>query len=237
MPTFRELLRAARLLMDRRSVEQELDDELRFHLEMETRRNVERGMTPLEARSLAEKEFGAVGRVKTELQTVHSSGIPLAESIGSDLRYTARGLRRSPGFTAGAILTLALGIGANVTMFAMLEHLLLRAPASVADPQNVFVVQRFVPPRNGNESYTTQAFSYPRFKALRDAKLVTGRRGRDRGLPARYPVWPRVGRSQRHGNTRQWQLLRPARRSRAVRSTFSSRGRSRARGRSRRGDQ
>ena len=169
MPTLRELLRAARLLLTPHVVERELDDELRFHLEMETRRHVERGLSPHDARRLAEREFGGVSRIKGELRTVHSGvGVSLAESVATDLRYTVRGLRLTPGFTAGAVLTLALGIGANVTMYAMLERLLLRPPAHVVDPDRVVRLGRFVLRTNG-ESFTQTTFSYPRYKAIRDA--------------------------------------------------------------------
>jgi putative ABC transport system permease protein len=168
MPTFREWLRAARLVFNRGNVERELDDELRFHLEMETRRNIERGMPPLDARALAEREFGGVGRVKNELTSVHSvAGVSVIESIMTDLRYTLRGLRLAPGFTAGAVVTLALGIGANVTMFAMLHRLLLRSPAHVADPDRVVNIIRHV--KTAQYDYNTNSFSYPRFKALREA--------------------------------------------------------------------
>ncbi len=169
MPTLRELLRAARLLLRRGTVEQELDDELRFHLDMQTKSHVARGMRPNDARALAERELGGVGRVKGQIESVHSSGVPFAESVTTDLRYTVRGLRHSPAFAIGAVVTLALGIGANVTMFAMLDRLLLAAPPHIADPDRLFALARRYPDSPRSKGYSTNSFSYPRYKAIRES--------------------------------------------------------------------
>ena len=137
MAWYHEIASSVVSLFRRPREESELKEEMRFHLEMETKRNIELGMPELEARRRARREFGGVERHKDD--TRDERGASTFFDAWSDLRFAVRSLGHRPGLTAAATLTLALGIGATSTVFGVVEHVLLR-PLPYAQPEHVVAV-------------------------------------------------------------------------------------------------
>src|SRR5216683_9736 len=141
------------------TLEDAIDEELQFHLEMRTREFVASGMTVEDARSRALRVFG--NRMLRKEETRDMDTIGWIETLLQDLRYAFRMLRKSPGFATVAVLSLALGIGANTAVFSLLNTLLL-TKLPVRDPDGLY--QLIVTHR----SATHNAFSYPDYQKLRD---------------------------------------------------------------------
>ena len=119
-----ELRMRWRAIARRSRLDEDLDHELRDHLDREIAAHIARGVSPDEARAIAERDFGGIQLNKEECRRSH--GVQLWDDLGADCRYAIRSLIREPGFAIVTILTLGLGIGANITIFSAIDAVLLR---------------------------------------------------------------------------------------------------------------
>lgn len=149
-------------MLRRTAAEERMDEEIRFHIEMETEKNLRAGLSPVEARRRALIAFGGMEGHKEELR--EGRRLPLAEDLWRDVRHAARSLGRSPGFVAAAVLTLALGVGTNAAVFSLVSASLLR-PLPFPEPERIVVLhQSYQEP--GAESRPFRWWTYPQLEAL-----------------------------------------------------------------------
>jgi putative ABC transport system permease protein len=153
----------------------EVDEELQFHLERETEANIAAGLSAAEARRRAAIAFGSRERAREECREARP--VWTLEALARDARYALRGLWHNPGFAIVAVLTLALAIGANTTIFSLLDQALIRA-LPVQDPQQLVVlsfagdVDGHTHSDGGNSPGHRHEFSYPMYRDLRDRNTV-----------------------------------------------------------------
>jgi putative ABC transport system permease protein len=123
LPMFTRIATSIRGLLQRRRVAREMDDELAFHVEMETEANIERGLSPTEARRRALGDLGGTDQTKEAIRDVRMTWL---DSLWQDVRYAARSLGRRPSATATAAVMLGLGVGITTAMFTIVDALILR---------------------------------------------------------------------------------------------------------------
>jgi predicted permease len=156
----------------RKRMMEDLDQDIRDFIERETQDNIDRGMPPEEARYAALRKFGNVTRVKEETWELWS--FVWLEQLWQDVRYGLRQLRRSPGFTAVAVLTLALGIGANTAIYALMDAVILRR-LPVEKPGELYQVQVGNADEGGGGGGGESPFPTPMWEQLRDHQDVFSR--------------------------------------------------------------
>src|ERR1700677_4102209 len=140
----------------RRRRYEDLSEEIRLHIEERTEQFIREGITPQEAARKARRAFGNLTSIEERSREVWQW--TTLESMGADARFSLRQLRKSPGFTIGAVLTLALAIGANAIVFGLMDGLILR-PLNVAGSETLY---------GTNYGDTPVWQSYPNYLDLRD---------------------------------------------------------------------
>jgi putative ABC transport system permease protein len=148
MRSLRRFLARLTNFVARRPKDERLDEEIAEHIALQTAENLRAGLPPAEARRQAVLKFGAVEAIKEDYRA--ERGLLFIESLLQDLRYGLRALRKSPGFTAIAVLTLALGMGANTAIFSFVYGVLL-APLPYHDASRLVALNETTP-RVGNVS-------------------------------------------------------------------------------------
>jgi len=177
-----DLLYRLRALFRRESMEAELDEELRAHLEHQVEKLVQSGFPVGAARRRARLEFGGVDQVKEECRDAR--GVRFIETMTQDLRYSLRTLARNPAFTTVTVLTLALGIGVNTAIFSLINAVMLKS-LPVRQPEQLVLFQWasrefpvMVPSLRGSSKpdkygqFTSTSFTYAAFEETRASNKV-----------------------------------------------------------------
>jgi putative ABC transport system permease protein len=134
-----------RALLRKEQLDKEMDEELQFHLEEQTRENIQAGMSPAEARAAALRAFGGMEQVKEACRELR--GVGWLETLWQDVRFGTRMIRRNPGFAGVVVLLLAIGIGASTTMFSVVEAVFLGG-SPYRDPKRLVWVYETNPAKN-----------------------------------------------------------------------------------------
>ncbi len=158
MRWYRKLHLRVRSLFHHTQVEQELTDEVRFHLEQQIEENIARGMTHEEAHYAARRSIGGLAQIAEQCRDAR--GVSWIRDIGNDVRYGWRMLSKSPVLTGVAILSLAIGIGANTAIFTIIDALMLKT-LPVKNPGELVQFLHFFQGQRSN-------FSYPWYEHFRD---------------------------------------------------------------------
>lgn len=162
---FRRFRSLARVLIGRRRFEDRMSDEIRFHLDAYAADLQHSGLTPEEAARRARAVFGSVDGVREDCR--QARGLRWLDELWQDLRYTWRLMRRTPAFTAAAVVSLGLGIGATTAIFAVVESVLLRSLA-VDDPGKLYFLA------HGDGDRPSTSSNYPLFERYRTADVFSG---------------------------------------------------------------
>jgi predicted permease len=155
-----------RVVLRRARMEREMDSEFQFHLEARIDDLIASGLDERAARDQARRDLGDVLRWKEEGR--EARGLRLVDQLGADLRYGLRWLARSPVFAAAAVLSIALGIGANTAIFSLVNAVLLHL-LPVDDPQSLVIVTR-----SDDAAGLGSSFPYPFYRQLQDSRVLDG---------------------------------------------------------------
>ncbi len=168
MPTLRGILHRLRTLVARRAADSETLEELADHLARQTRKHIAGGLPADEAARLARIELGGVQRWREETAEVRTG--PLLSGLGGDCKYALRSLRKRPGFTAIAVTTLGLGLGASSAIFAVVDGALLR-PLPFPEASRLVAISLRMP-MPAMRTMVDMSWSYPKFVLFRDRQPV-----------------------------------------------------------------
>jgi predicted permease len=164
-----EILRRLRMLFHRRQLDADLEEEMRLHRDLRRRQQIDLGLAPVAARRAANIRFGNTTRIQEKSRMTW--GWEKLESFLRDVHYGLRAMFRSPVLTIVALLSLALGIGANTAIFSLLDAVLLRS-LPVKEPGQLVVLGENDPSGIGNAFFDPDLYSYPFYRQLQQKNAV-----------------------------------------------------------------